>query len=124
MARQSARNVSTSIDWQTAVQFLASARSLGMRASTAIEIGKQLIAERFESWKRVRRRTYQPVIAFDLYLKQLEKTRPDFSNFFSNHVASAMHRYWAATFPDEYESFEMGDDWVARYRGEIEFSME
>jgi hypothetical protein len=123
MARESTRNVSTKIDWKSALDFLVRAPALGLRARTCWEIFKHLAAERRDPWLRVRRRTYQPVLAFDLYLKQLEKTKPDFSNFFTNHVASAMHRYWAASFPDEYETFTMGPEWVDRYQGEIEFSM-
>ncbi len=123
MARASQRNVSTSIEWGPAARFLLNAPSLGLRASTVVEIVRHLVGERFQSWQRIRRRTFQPVVAFDLFLKQLDRTRPEFCNFFSNHVASAMHRYWAATFPDEYERFEMGEEWVERYQGEIEFSM-
>lgn len=123
MARDSARNVAKRIPWASSLRFLAAAPGLGLRPATALDIGMQLVSERLAPWKRVRRRTYQSILAFDVFLKSLETTRPDFSTFFTNHVASAMHRYWAATFPGDYEQFEFTDDWVARYRHEIEFAM-
>ena len=36
----------------------------------------------------------QAIINFDFYSKLLEKNSPDFSTFFTNHVAATMHRYW------------------------------
>ena len=42
----------------------------------------------------------QPVISFDLYLKYLKNTKPEFSTFFTNHVAGMMHRYWKYLFPN------------------------
>jgi hypothetical protein len=44
---------------------------------------------------------------------------------FTNHVASAMHRYWAARYPDDYdaESYGFEPDWQDRYRGEIDVAM-
>jgi hypothetical protein len=123
MTAESTRNVSTRIDWKTAASFLARAPGLGLRASTALAVVGQLIGERRDPWRRVRRRTFQPVLAFDLFLKQLRATQPAFSNFFTNHVASSLHRYWAATFPDEYDDFELGEDWVSQFKSEIEFTM-
>jgi hypothetical protein len=51
-------------------------------------------------------------------------TRPDFATFFTNHVASSMHRYWAAAFPTDYSEFEYTEKWVDTYRGEIAWTME
>ena len=123
MARESARNISTAVPWAPALRFLAAAPGLGLKAATVLDVGKQLVSERRQPWKRVRRRTYQTVLAFDVFLRQLEKTRPAFSTFFTNHVASSMHRYWAAAFPADYDEFGFDDDWVNRYRHEIEFTM-
>jgi hypothetical protein len=71
----------------------------------------------------VRRRTYQVVLAFDIFMKQLKSTKPDFATFFTNHVASSMHRFWAACFPGDYDTFEFEDEWVETYRNEIHFTM-
>ena len=71
----------------------------------------------------VKRRTYQSIIGFDIFYKQLETHRPDFVTFFTNHVASSQHRYWAAAFPDDYESLKLGREWVETYNGEIIYTM-
>jgi hypothetical protein len=123
MARDSARSVSTKIHWAPALRFLAQAPNLGLKLSTVVDIGGHLISERLQSWRKVRRRTYQSVLAFDLYMKLLEETKPAFSTFFTNHVASSQHRYWAAIFPTDYDSFEFTDEWVNTYRNEIDFTM-
>lgn len=124
MARDSARNVSQRVPWAAALSFLAAAPGLGLRLGTAIDIGGQLISERLAEWKKTRRRTYQTVLAFDVFMKQVSTRRPDFCTFFTNHVASSMHRYWAAAFPDEYESFGFDEKWVTTYRNEIDFTMQ
>ena len=63
------------------------------------------------------------VLAFDIFMKQLIQKKPDFCTFFTNHVASSMHRYWAAAFPDDYDTFSHSVDWVRTYRNEIMFTM-
>ena len=123
MARESPRNVSTKIPWSSALQFLYSAPGLGIKPKTFLDVGLQILSERTKQWKKCRRRTYQAVLAFDIFEKYLQKTKPEFSTFFTNHVASSMHRYWAARFPDEYESFNYNNDWVNTYAQEIEFTM-
>ena len=42
-------------------------------------------------------------------MKQLELHKPSFSNCFTNHVASAMHRYWAAIFPEDFDDLQLED---------------
>lgn len=123
MARESARNVAKRIPWHSALRFLKAAPGLGLTARTSLDLGAQLISERLAAWRRIRRRTYQVVLAFDIWYMQLKKTKPAFSTFFTNHVASSMHRYWAARFPGEYETFGYDDAWVNTYRNEIDFTM-
>src|SRR5262249_57588519 len=110
--------------WARALRFLVAGPGLGFKPRTAIDVAGQAGAERGRPWQRVRRRTYQTVLAFDIFMHQLEITRPDFSTFFTNHVASSMHRYWAAAFPTDYKEFEYTDEWVDTYRGEIAWTME
>ncbi len=125
MARASARNVDTSIDLKRAAAFMARSPLLGLRPGTVAAVARQLRDERRDPWTRVRRRSLQSVLAFDLFLHQLRKTRPALSVVFTNHVASAMHRYWAARYPDDYdaESYGFEADWQARYGGEIDVAM-
>ena len=123
MTRESARNVSTKVPWKATLDFLAKAPGLGLKPKTMFDIGSHLMSERKDRWKKVRRRTYQSVITFDLFEKYLHKTKPDFATYFTNHVASSMHRYWAANFPEDYDEFAFDEDWVDTYAGEIEFAM-
>jgi hypothetical protein len=124
MTRESARNVSRSIDLRSAARVVANSRRLGLRARTYLDIGKQLAGEVINPVRKTRRRAYQPLILLDAFCKQLEATRPQFSTFFTNHVAAAMHRYWAAAFPEDYAEFHLDPAWVGKYAGEIEFAME
>jgi hypothetical protein len=123
LARESARNISTRIPWQSALNLLAKAPGLGFKLETAVDLGRQVLAERSQPWQKTRRRSYQAVLAFDVFMKYLEKTRPGFATFFTNHVASSMHRYWAAVFPGDYKEFEFTEDWVRTYQNEIDFTM-
>jgi hypothetical protein len=123
MARESARNVSTRVPWKSALRLLRSAPMLGLRAKTFGAVGSQLVGERIAPWKKSRRRTYQAVLAFDILMKQLKRTKPAFATFFTNHVAASMHRFWAAAFPDDYEQFGYEPQWVNTYGHEIEFAM-
>lgn len=123
MARRSARNVDTGVAWRDALRLLARAPGLGLRARTLAAALAQLAAERRAPWKATRRRTLQPVLAFDVFEAQLRRTRPDFATFFTNHVAATMHRYWAACFPDDYDVYAYEDTWRDTYRGEIEHAM-
>jgi hypothetical protein len=123
MARASARNVSKALPWKAALRFVASLPDLGIKPSTIGDVGHQLLSEKLNHAKTCRRRTYQVVLAFDVFMKQLMQNKPDFCTFFTNHVASSMHRYWAAAFPDDYDSFSHSADWVETYRNEIMFTM-
>jgi hypothetical protein len=123
MARESARNVSSRVPWASALRLLRDAPELGFRPSTALDLAGQLLAERLTPERRVRRRTYQSVLAFDVFMQQLDRTRPAFATFFTNHVASAMHRYWAAAFPSDYATMEYKPEWITTYRDEIRFAM-
>jgi hypothetical protein len=124
MSRVSPRNVSSKIPWASALRFLSSLPSLGFKASTALDISNHLINERIDKWKVTRRRTYQSVLAFDIFMDQMEKTKPEFATFFTNHVASSMHRYWAAAFPEDYDDFQIDSTWVQTYGSEIDFAMQ
>lgn len=123
MSRESGRNVSTNIPWKDTLSLISTLPDLGFRPKTFIDITNQLIEERLDKWKAVRRRTYQSVLAFDIFFKQLKNNKPAFSTFFTNHVASSMHRYWAATFPEDYEELHVTREWIETYHHEIAFTM-
>ena len=123
MARNSSRNVSTKVPIEATLKLLTHLPNLGLRIPTLLDTAKQLLTEQLQSYRKNRRRTYQAVLGFDLFLKQLKTTQPDFATFFTNHVASSMHRYWAAIFPQDYQNFGYNSEWVSRYSKEIDFAM-
>lgn len=123
LARESGRNVSSRVPLASASSLVRTLPELGITPKTMLDLAGQILGERFESARLVRRRTYQSVLAFDVFMRQLERRRPAFSTFFTNHVASAMHRYWAAVFPDEYETQAFDDEWRDKYGDEILFAM-
>jgi hypothetical protein len=79
-----------------------------------------LWTERLKPHLRCRRRSLQPAMLFDVFIKLLRENRPDFATFFTNHVAAAMHRYWAARFP----SGDVPEEWSKKFDREIDNAME
>ena len=123
MTHRSGRNVDSGIDLKAAMALVWSLPFNGLRLSTALKTANQLINERSKPWMTSRRRSFQAILAFDLFFKQFKNTKPEFVTFFTNHVASAMHRYWAATFPEDYDKHDLPKEWVKRYKDEIPFCM-
>ena len=123
MTRQSARNVTRKIPLSAAARFIAGAPRIGLTVSTVASSLAHLAREVINPALRIRRRAYQPLLMADLFLRQLEREQPDFSTFYTNHVAAAMHRYWGAMFPGDY-SQPLDAAWIAQYREEILFAMD
>lgn len=119
MVRSSGRNVSAQLAIKDASEFLTNSFKLGLTPHLFASLFRQLIGEKFNRDVLVRRRTSQAEIAFDLYYHQLIKTNPDISFFFTNHVASSMHRYWPTIFPADYAEGKFDKQWLERWRGEI-----
>jgi hypothetical protein len=124
LTRGSGRNVARQVPWQAAWNLTSGLASLGLHPQTVAAVVRQLAEERVNPSRVVRRRTFQAVFAFDVFMRQLRQTRPQFTTFFTNHVASALHRYWAAAFPQDYGHFEYSAQWVTTYGGEITFAMD
>ena len=123
MLDRSGRNVSSGVPIRQAARFLAAAPKLGLRATTAAKLAAQLIAEKAKPNRVVRRRTSQVQIAFDFFLSELKRTQPEFTTFFTNHVASSMHRYWPALFPQDYVKPCWDAAWRLTWKDEIPFAM-
>lgn len=123
MVDKSGRNVSRELPLRQAMRFLGGALKLGLRPNTMAKIARQIAAERMKPDRSVRRRTIQSLLSFDLFFHQLARTRPDAVFYFTNHVASSMHRYWPATFRGDYRHIEWKDDWIARFADEIDYAM-
>ena len=78
MSRESSRNVSSKIDVKSGLGMVMRIPQLGLRMRTFMELGKHLIDERKRPWVKARRRTYQVVLAFDVFFKLIRKTKPQF----------------------------------------------
>lgn len=123
MVRANGRNVSKGIAVKDAGRFIVRSRSLGLTATTIGKLGYQIINEQLNKDRLVRRRTSQAEIAFDLFYDQLKQTSPDISFFFTNHVASSMHRYWPTIFPNDYPEGKFDKKWQEQWKDEIPHSI-
>ena len=83
---------------------------LGFSFKTAFILLNQLIKEQLNPLYRNIRAIFQAPISFDFYYQLLKETQPDFSSYFTNHVAGMMHRYWKYTFPEEFNHTLEGDE--------------
>ena len=138
---KSSRVVTKGFDRRGAIQLLLNAPRIGLKPGSLHTLTKQLVGERVNKTRIVRRRTLQAVLTFDVVFNQIRRSQPDISTFFTNHVASSMHRYWAAAFPDDYADSEgvdtyrsalerpltkneMPREWIETYKDEIDYSMQ
>jgi hypothetical protein len=123
MVDLSGRNVSGELPVKQALSFLLRSLPAGVRPATMAKIARQVASERIWRHRTARRRTIQSLLAFDLFLAQLQAKKPDAAFFFTNHVASSMHRYWPATFRGDYSATKWSDEWVKRFAGEVDYVM-
>jgi hypothetical protein len=123
MVDRSGRNVSSELPVKKALEFLVHSLPAGIQPATLAKIVRQITLERIWKDRTARRRTIQSVLAFDLFLHQLQTKCPDGAFFFTNHVASSMHRYWPATFTDDYRVSRWDAGWVRRFAGEVDYTM-
>lgn len=123
MTKKSSRNVKRKLDLKDTIFFLKDAFQNGITISTFIKVFKQLLNETYDYKKSVRRRTIHSLLAFDVFFSLLNEKKPDFCTIFTNHVASSMHRYWEASFPDEFEKLNQSEKWYRDYKDEIFYSM-
>lgn len=124
MVDRSARNVSRSITISDLSTFLFKLPRLGVRFRTFGKVVKHLIAEVLNRDRRVRRRTVQAQLGFDIFHHRIKKNQPRVAGFFTNHVASAMHRYWPALFPCDYKESKFDPLWRKRFSREITAAMD
>jgi hypothetical protein len=124
MSRLSGRQVSTAIDWKLVSRIVPTLPKLGLTARTFGTVIRQLIGERLKPATKGRRRSIQSVLAFDIFMREIQQKKPAFSTFFTNHVASAQHRFWAALFPEDYPESHYSLEWIATHKDEIKFAMD
>ena len=117
------RNVTSKILMKEAFQFAIQSPFMGLTGDTMRRLITQVVAEKFNNDRIVRRRSSQTEIAFDLFYSLQKKNRPDISFFFTNHLASSMHRYWPTIFPEDYLESKFDKDWLIRWKSEIPHSV-
>jgi hypothetical protein len=119
MTRASKHRVSRRLPGRAAMEFLLHAGGLGVGWSTWSRTAAQLVGEIARPHTKIRRRAIQNMIMGDVFLRLLDTTRPDFATFFTNHVATALHRYWAAAFPQDYTYLPLDPRYLRRFDGEV-----
>lgn len=124
MSRASSRVVSTKLPNKlNLIKVFLSYLKNTKRTRAIRKIVKQLISEIFLPYRKVRRRTIQSDLIFDIFVSLVKKNSPDLSVIFTNHVASTMHRFWEAAYPEDYKQQVSSDSWINTYKDEISFSM-
>jgi hypothetical protein len=117
------RKVSLSSGPTAVFELATSLARFGLRRDTAAEVVRLVSGVAAGRVPRERLRAGQFLIHQDLFLRLAGRCDPDLAVLFTNHVAAAMHRYWYASFPDDFEERHYDDEWVARHRDEIPAAM-
>ena len=124
LSRKSARNVDKNIGGISSFKVIFTLLKNGLSIAVIFKILKQLFNEKIFKHLLTRRRVILTDINFDIFKYLLRKNNPNFCTFYSNHVASSMHRYWEASFPNDYDSQTQSKKWIKRYKGEIDYAMQ
>ena len=66
----------------------------GISSGSVLQLLKQLGLEQTDPRQKAARPIMQVLPCFDLYWRLHRRVRPELSIFFTNHVATVMHRYW------------------------------
>ncbi len=118
LSRRNGRNSSIAKSAGTATG-LASLVGAGLSMATIARVTSLTGAIAAGQVPRERLRLAQDLIFSDVFLHLGKRHDADLSLYFTNHVASMMHRYWYAMFPQDWDREVYPDSWRDRYRGEI-----
>jgi hypothetical protein len=91
----------------------------GVRPRTVAAVGALAAGAVTGRIPRERLRTAQFLLVGDVFARLCRDHDPDLAVGFTNHVAAAMHRYWFASFPEDWDEPLYDDSWVARFAGEL-----
>jgi hypothetical protein len=98
------------LDKKLAARFATRLPRMGVRPKALLRTGSQVAAELVDKRASHRRPAFQTILGFDIFLRAYRRSRAEYAAFFTNHVAGFMHRYWRATYPEDYEGGLGGDD--------------
>jgi hypothetical protein len=97
----------------------------GVRPSTWVELTKLTAQVVRGAWNKERLRVGQSLLAVDVFERLVRRHDPDLSVVFANHVAAFMHRYWAASFPEDWPTGSgYTEEWVQETSNELPYAME
>lgn len=82
----------------------------GVTAKSIAIVARHLARERKDKRYKAFRAGLQVLPGFDLYWKLHLKNHPRLSVFFTNHVASMMHRFWGDAMPGYADAFDYTPD--------------
>ncbi|MCR8538789.1 MAG: hypothetical protein JJ848_000340 [Prochlorococcus marinus CUG1439] len=99
-------------------------KKLGVLGISSLSILKQLLSEIINRDRVSRRRDLMVEINYFIFRKLLKNCKPHFSTFFANNVAASMHRYWEASYPEDYKKNIQDPEWIKKYKNEIWHSMD
>lgn len=106
------------------MQMGAKLPSLGVKLGTLWNTAKVLAQVASKRVTKERLRNIQFMLTSDMFAKLLKQNEADLAVFFTNHIAGNMHRYWYASFPNEYSGDAHYDDkWVERHLREIQYAL-
>jgi hypothetical protein len=81
-----------------------------------------LVAAGRQSGERLRTAHFD--LMADVFERQLKHHDPDLTVFFTNHVAAAMHRYWFASFPEDWTDELYSAEWREAHINELPAAMD
>lgn len=97
------RSSSLPISAQNFAAFLTFALR-GISTKTKLRIAEQLVMEKIDHSRIGRRPIFQAAMQWDVFRRLYRADQPPaFASFFTNHLASAMHRYWHFVFPEDFK---------------------
>ncbi len=105
------------------VRGLAALARVGVAPAAAKQLGALALQVGSGRVPKERLRVGQFHLMADQFTRLARQRDPQLSVLFSNHVASAMHRYWPASFPDDWDEAVYDAEWQRRYEDEIPASM-
>ena len=91
--------ITRNIDLKNIKEFLNLIYYRQIKLNSISKVMMHIIKEKININYQKRRSLMQPIMTFDIYMEYLQKYKPSFSTYFTNHVAGMMHRYWEDLFP-------------------------
>jgi hypothetical protein len=102
--RKNARVVNKSVPriWES-MRIAMSMLEAGVTLKTSSRIAMQLLGEKLNNQLVGRRSIFQTILFWDVFKRHFDPVNaPQFSTFFTNHIAGLMHRYWCDIFPEDF----------------------